>query len=89
MKIRDLSVAERIDELLLELTHPPGTFLRPKVVDEVEVLLVRMTADRPPTAPLGVADAYSTAAFALGVEGPEWLRLDGCEAMTLSRTIRS
>ncbi len=33
---------------------------------------------------LGLADAYSTAAFALGAEGPGWtLGLDGYEAMTI------
>jgi thiamine biosynthesis lipoprotein len=33
---------------------------------------------------LGVADAYSTAAFALGADGPQWtLGLDGYEAMTI------
>jgi thiamine biosynthesis lipoprotein len=33
---------------------------------------------------LGLADAYSTAAFALGLEGPAWtLGLDGYEAMTI------
>lgn len=33
---------------------------------------------------LGVADAYSTAAFAMGTAGPGWtLTLDGYEAMTL------
>src|SRR4051794_16218664 len=33
---------------------------------------------------LGRADAYSTAAFALGADGPEWtLGLDGYEAMTI------
>jgi FAD:protein FMN transferase len=33
---------------------------------------------------LGLADAYSTAAFALGPDGPEWtLGLDGYEAMTI------
>jgi thiamine biosynthesis lipoprotein len=33
---------------------------------------------------LGVADAYATAAFALGADGPRWtLRLDGYEAMTI------
>jgi thiamine biosynthesis lipoprotein len=33
---------------------------------------------------LGVADAYSTAAFALGLDGPAWtLGLDGYEAMTI------
>lgn len=33
---------------------------------------------------LGTADAYSTAAFAMGVDGPAWtLRLDGYEAMTI------
>jgi FAD:protein FMN transferase len=33
---------------------------------------------------LGVADAYSTAAFAMGLDGPAWtLRLDGYEAMTI------
>jgi thiamine biosynthesis lipoprotein len=33
---------------------------------------------------LGSADAYSTAAFALGLEGPRWtLGLDGYEAMTI------
>ncbi len=33
---------------------------------------------------LGVADAYSTAAFAMGTAGPGWtLKLDGYEAMTL------
>ena len=33
---------------------------------------------------LGTADAYSTAAFALGSDGPEWtLGLDGYEAMTI------
>jgi thiamine biosynthesis lipoprotein len=33
---------------------------------------------------LGLADAYSTAAFALGPDGPEWTRdLDGYEAMTI------
>jgi thiamine biosynthesis lipoprotein len=33
---------------------------------------------------LGTADAYSTAAFALGADGPHWtLGLDGYEAMTI------
>ena len=33
---------------------------------------------------LGTADAYATAAFAMGPEGPAWtLRLDGYEAMTI------
>jgi thiamine biosynthesis lipoprotein len=33
---------------------------------------------------LGTADAYSTAAFALGAKGPEWtLSLEGYEAMTI------
>src|SRR4051812_9644145 len=33
---------------------------------------------------LGLADAYSTAAFALGTEGPRWtLGLDGYEALTI------
>jgi thiamine biosynthesis lipoprotein len=33
---------------------------------------------------LGMADAYSTAAFALGADGPRWtLGLDGYEAMTM------
>ncbi len=33
---------------------------------------------------LGAADAYSTAAFAMGANGPAWtLRLDGYEAMTI------
>jgi thiamine biosynthesis lipoprotein len=33
---------------------------------------------------LGTADAYSTAAFALGLDGPAWtLELDGYEAMTI------
>lgn len=33
---------------------------------------------------LGTADAYSTAAFALGADGPKWtLGLDGYEAMTI------
>jgi FAD:protein FMN transferase len=33
---------------------------------------------------LGLADAYSTAAFALGADGPQWtLALDGYEAMTI------
>jgi thiamine biosynthesis lipoprotein len=33
---------------------------------------------------LGTADAYSTAAFAMGLDGPAWtLRLDGYEAMTI------
>jgi thiamine biosynthesis lipoprotein len=33
---------------------------------------------------LGTADAYSTAAFALGARGPEWtLALEGYEAMTI------
>lgn len=33
---------------------------------------------------LGLADAYSTAAFAMGVDGPAWtLGLDGYEAMTI------
>jgi thiamine biosynthesis lipoprotein len=33
---------------------------------------------------LGAADAYSTAAFAMGASGPEWtLRLSGYEAMTI------
>ena len=33
---------------------------------------------------LGLADAYSTAAFALGGDGPQWtLGLDGYEAMTI------
>jgi thiamine biosynthesis lipoprotein len=33
---------------------------------------------------LGTADAYSTAAFAMGVDGPAWtLRLAGYEAMTI------
>jgi thiamine biosynthesis lipoprotein len=33
---------------------------------------------------LGTADAYSTAAFAMGVDGPDWtLGLDGYEAMTI------
>jgi thiamine biosynthesis lipoprotein len=33
---------------------------------------------------LAIADAYSTAAFGLGVDGPEWtLGLDGYEAMTI------
>ncbi|MDX6701672.1 MAG: FAD:protein transferase [Baekduia sp.] len=33
---------------------------------------------------LGTADAYSTAAFAMGLDGPGWtLRLDGYEAMTI------
>jgi thiamine biosynthesis lipoprotein len=33
---------------------------------------------------LGLADAYSTAAFALGLDGPAWtLGLDGYEAMTI------
>jgi thiamine biosynthesis lipoprotein len=33
---------------------------------------------------LGSADAYSTAAFALGLDGPQWtLGLDGYEAMTI------
>jgi thiamine biosynthesis lipoprotein len=33
---------------------------------------------------LGTADAYSTAAFAMGVDGPAWtLGLDGYEAMTI------
>jgi FAD:protein FMN transferase len=33
---------------------------------------------------LGLADAYSTAAFALGIDGPAWtLGLDGYEAMTI------
>jgi thiamine biosynthesis lipoprotein len=33
---------------------------------------------------LGTADAYATAAFAMGVDGPEWtLSLDGYEAMTI------
>jgi FAD:protein FMN transferase len=35
-------------------------------------------------ADLGLADAYSTAAFAMGTEGPAWtLGLDGYEAMTI------
>ena len=33
---------------------------------------------------LGTADAYSTAAFAMGADGPRWtLGLDGYEAMTI------
>jgi thiamine biosynthesis lipoprotein len=33
---------------------------------------------------LGTADAYSTAAFAMGVDGPAWtIALDGYEAMTI------
>ena len=33
---------------------------------------------------LGTADAYATAAFAMGTDGPGWtLRLDGYEAMTI------
>ena len=33
---------------------------------------------------LGTADAYATAAFAMGADGPAWtLRLDGYEAMTI------
>jgi thiamine biosynthesis lipoprotein len=33
---------------------------------------------------LGLADAYATAAFAMGLDGPEWtLALDGYEAMTI------
>jgi FAD:protein FMN transferase len=33
---------------------------------------------------LGTADAYATAAFAMGVDGPEWtLGLQGYEAMTI------
>jgi FAD:protein FMN transferase len=33
---------------------------------------------------LGLADAYSTAAFAMGVRGPEWtLGLDGYESLTI------
>jgi len=33
---------------------------------------------------LGLADAYSTAAFAMGADGPQWmLGLDGYEAMTI------
>ena len=33
---------------------------------------------------LGTADAYSTAAFAMGEQGPHWtLGLDGYEAMTI------
>jgi thiamine biosynthesis lipoprotein len=33
---------------------------------------------------LGLADAYSTAAFALGADGPQWmLGLDGYESMTI------
>jgi FAD:protein FMN transferase len=33
---------------------------------------------------LGLADAYSTAAFAMGLDGPKWtLELDGYEAMTV------
>jgi thiamine biosynthesis lipoprotein len=33
---------------------------------------------------LGLADAYATAAFAMGLDGPEWtLGLDGHEAMTI------
>ena len=33
---------------------------------------------------LGVADAYATAAFAMGTEGPRWTAtLDGYEAMTI------
>jgi thiamine biosynthesis lipoprotein len=33
---------------------------------------------------LGLADAYSTAAFSLGTDGPQWtLGLDGYEAMTI------
>jgi thiamine biosynthesis lipoprotein len=33
---------------------------------------------------LGVADAYATAAFAMGTEGPQWTAtLDGYEAMTI------
>ena len=33
---------------------------------------------------LGTADAYATAAFALGAEGPAWTAgLDGYEAMTI------
>jgi thiamine biosynthesis lipoprotein len=35
-------------------------------------------------ADLGTADAYSTAAFAMGLDGPAWtLALDGYEAMTI------
>ena len=44
-----------------------------------EVLSVTVTGPD-----LGVADAYSTAAFAMGAAGPAWtLRLDGYEAMTI------
>jgi FAD:protein FMN transferase len=33
---------------------------------------------------LGTADAYSTAAFAMGLDGPAWtLQLDGYEALTI------
>jgi len=33
---------------------------------------------------LGTADAYATAAFAMGTEGPSWTTtLDGYEAMTI------
>lgn len=35
-------------------------------------------------ADLGTADAYATAAFAMGAAGPAWTaELDGCEAMTI------
>jgi thiamine biosynthesis lipoprotein len=44
-----------------------------------EVLSVTVTGPD-----LGVADAYSTAAFAMGGAGPAWtLRLDGYEALTI------
>jgi thiamine biosynthesis lipoprotein len=40
-------------------------------------------------ADLGLADAYSTAAFALGEEGPAWLaRIDGYESYTVFETGR-
>jgi thiamine biosynthesis lipoprotein len=33
---------------------------------------------------LGAADAYATAAFAMGADGPEWsLGLDGYESLTI------
>ena len=57
-----------------------GTYERgPHIASDGEVLSVTVTGPD-----LGTADAYSTAAFAMGAAGPEWtLRLHGYEAMTI------
>jgi thiamine biosynthesis lipoprotein len=57
-----------------------GTYERgPHIASDGEVLSVTVTGPD-----LGTADAYSTAAFAMGAAGPEWtLRMHGYEAMTI------